>query len=339
MLRRRFRVPGGYLTGEEIISIEIIALIVGATFFFPRMGQDLIEFYLPLAQGCLTCGFNPWHASWIFAPLQIIPPALLLEVWTFVSLVGLYWAAHRLQKPLTPVLLTFPLYGMVFLGQTDAVVAVGLVMALTLKSPYWRGLGLLLASVKPHIAGIAILILIWHDRERLRMLIVPGLVLLATLLVWGPDWPLRWIQNREAIELPPWGYATLFPAGLAAFAAIFLFKDTEEQVTAALLASAIGVPWYGVYSYVVFLIFTPVWWIIPVTYAWALAFPWMQLDAMWFNWIVPLSLLLYLVWQNRHSLAIASFRRPSDQGELAPADSPADELLSGDDPHPPPSAA
>lgn len=280
---------------EDAIAIELTIVITAATLFLPG-GEDLHVFYRPFADGCLTCAFNPWHASWILFPLRLIPELVLWPVWTLLTLLGIIWATRRTGANIAFVLLAFPTIGLIWLGQVDTLLIVGLALALTGKSPYWRGVGLLLASVKPQVTGIAILVLLWHDKERLKTLIIPALVLIASVAVWGVDWPLRWIASRRVIEMPVWGLATLFPVGLIAFGGIFMVKDKQKQVAAALLASALAVPWFGIYSYSVFLVFFAPWWAIPLSYLWAVGYPWYENTALRFAWILPLGLLIALLW-------------------------------------------
>jgi hypothetical protein len=280
---------------EDAIAVELTIVITLTTLFLPG-GEDLHVFYRPFANGCLTCAFNPWHASWILFPLRLIPPFLLWPVWTLFTLLGIIWASRRLGTNTAFVLLAFPTLGLIWLGQVDALLIVGLALALTARSPYWRGVGLLLASVKPQVTGIAILVLLWQDDERLKTLIIPMLVLAASAIVWGVDWPVRWLESRRAIEMPVWGLATLFPYALITFGSIFLVKDKQKRVAAALLASALAVPWFGIYSYAVFLVFFAPWWAIPLSYLWAVGYPWYENTALRFAWILPLGLLIGLLW-------------------------------------------
>jgi hypothetical protein len=280
---------------EDAIAIELTIVITLATLFLPG-GEDLHVFYRPFAEGCLTCAFNPWHASWILFPLRLIPSLVIWPVWTLLTLLGIVWASRRLKTNVAFVLLAFPTIGLIWLGQVDVLLIVGLALALTTKNPYWRGVGLLLASVKPQVTGIAILVLLWQDEERLKALIIPALVLIASAVVWGVDWPIRWLASRRAIEMPVWGLATLFPYALVAFGGLFLVKDKQQRVAVALLASALAVPWFGIYSYAVFLVFFAPWWAVPLSYLWAVGYPWYGNTALRFAWILPLGLLIGLLW-------------------------------------------
>lgn len=278
---------------KRAVAIEVIVLMVGGALVLPG-GEDLYRFYLPIAQG--EHGYNPWFASWILFPIQFVPIRYLWAVWVLFTGAVVFWATQRLHTNSAFVLLAFPMMSQMWLGQTDALLILGLLLALLSPSPYLRGVGLLLAAIKPHVTGPAILVLLWCDQARWKTLIVPTGVLLLSLAVWGIDWPLRWWLSRDIYApLPVWGYAAIFPYGLIAFLAIFLVKDVRKKVTAALLATALSVPAFGVYSYVVFMVFISPWWALPLSYAWAVAYPWYGNTALRFAWTLPLGLLIYLL--------------------------------------------
>ena len=284
------------LSLKDVVALEIVGLMTVLAFFL-HGGEDLFTFYLPLARGCLTCAYNPWHTMWVVFPLRFIPVNLLWPFWILASGLMLWWTARQLKVNPTIVLLSFPAMGLIWLGQVDAVVALGLGLALTARSPWLRGLGIALASIKPQVSAVAILVLLWLDHDRWRVMIVPAAVLAASMVAWGPDWPLRWWRTRDiTASLPLWGMASLFPVGLAAFAAIPFVDGPRNKVTAALLASALAIPQFGVYSYVAFLVFLAPGWALPLSYAWALAYPFIQGLSLELAWVLPLGLLGCLLW-------------------------------------------
>jgi len=289
---------------KRLVTIEVVLIMTIAAFFLPG-GDDLHRFYLPFAQGCLECGFAPYHLSWFLYPITFIPPRLLWPAWTLFTILSLLWASHRLNTNGLLVLLTFPAIGQIWLGQIDGILAIGLTLALLATNPYVRGIGLLLASVKPHVAGAAILVLLWYDQNRWKTLVIPVIALLTSLAVWGLDWPIRWLLARHEPPLHVWRLATLFPYGLLAFPSLFWLKGERQRIQGALLASALGMPFYGTYSYVTFLVFATPWWAVPLSYLWLGAYPWYGNRAMRFAWIVPLSLLIHLLWRNLHTVRSA----------------------------------
>jgi hypothetical protein len=182
-------------------------------------------------------------------------------------------------------------------------------------NPYVRGLGLLMASVKPQLAGISILILLWYEQDRLRTLLIPALVFAATTIVWGVDWPIRWLLSDPTPGLHAWRLAHLYPFGLLAFGSVLLVKDKRQKVMTSLYASALGVPWFGVYSYTVFLAFFAPVWATVLSYAWLVAYPVYGNQAMRFAWVLPLSLLIAVLWS--HIDAMRKGRKPDQAATLS----------------------
>jgi hypothetical protein len=61
------------------------------------------------------------------------------------------------------------------------------------------------------------------------------------------------------------------------------------------MLSALATPFFGVYSYLVFLIFRAPWWSLPLSYAWLLMYPLYGKASMRFAWVLPIGLLGYLL--------------------------------------------
>src|SRR5574341_943222 len=257
----------GEMTLKKTVAIEVILIATAFAVFAPG-GQDLRGQYIFVAQGCIECGYTPYHASLILAPLGIIPPEIVWPVWTLATLAGLAWLCSRMGVEPAYALLAFPTLASVWLGQIDIVIALGLFLALTSPNPYVRGVGLLLASIKPQVAGPAILLLWLRDDSRLKLLVAPMIVFAVSLLIWGWDWPLRWFSYiTQNPRVDTW-VSTLYPVGLLAFLAVPFFREKRAQLTMTLLATALSVPRFYSYSHLVFLpLFAP-WWVLPLSYAW-----------------------------------------------------------------------
>ena len=290
---------------QTVIVIEIVILYTIASFFIPG-GDDLYHYYLPFAAGDTSAGFVPYHAQFILAPLTWIPLRFLWPAWVLVSLVLLLWACRRLGGNPFVLLFSFPLLGQLWLGQVDALIAAGLALALTAKNSYLVGAGLVLASIKPQVAGVSILLILWQKRREWRIWAVPVLVLAFSLAVFGPDWPLRWLLSGNRPAHHSWSFSSLFPWGLAAFAAVLLLRGEQEQVRGSLIASAIGAPSFSVYSHVLLLLFDAPWWVVPLSFAWLLIHPAMGDDAVVFASIVPI-ILLALALKNHKTPGRFSF--------------------------------
>jgi len=284
---------------KRVIVVEIVLLMTIASLFLPG-GEDLHRFYLPFAEGDLAAGFAPYHASWALWPLGLVPDKIVWPMWTLATLLIIVWACWRLGTNVLPVLFAFPLMAQVWLGQIEAVVIAGLVLALLSRSPWLRGLGLAMASVKPHVSGAAILLLLWYDQEKWKVLAVPTVVLALSMMEWGIDWPVRWFLSRNEPPMHVWRLAAGWPWGIVAFTVLPLLRGKREKVVGVLLASALGMPYFGTYSYVAFMVFLSPWWAAPLSYCWVAAYPWLGNSALKLAWLLPLSLLAYLVWGGGH---------------------------------------
>lgn len=261
-------------------------------------GMDVIQFYKPFADGCLDCGFIPHFSQILFSPLILAPEGFIWPYWTIFSLIGMLLIARETKINPLIFLLTFPMIGQYWLGQVDVFLILGALLAIRSKSPWWRGAGLTLMMIKPQIAFLAVFFLLVREERKqlLKVLAVPVGVLAVSLVVYGVDWPLRWIENATTnIPDHPWKMASLFfwPWGLILLPLPFLFKDRQEGMLVSYMVSSLAMPFFSVYSYVVFLIFESPWWVLPVSYAYKLFQPWLGEETMKMAWILPLTMLLW----------------------------------------------
>ena len=112
-----------------LLALELAALIIIGTFFLPG-GNALRNFYLPFAGGCLNCGFTPYYAQLLLAPLAWLPPGLAWPVLTtFTITVLLVVCRFAGTNPLW-LLLSFPTLATLWLAQVDALIVAGLALAL-----------------------------------------------------------------------------------------------------------------------------------------------------------------------------------------------------------------
>jgi len=294
-IRDRFtRLNANPLTGW-LITIEAIAL---SWIMATRLsgGDDLFRFYYKIAWGCPECSYLPWYASWIFFPLRFVPAEIAWPLMMALTLLVVLYATQKFNVSMLVVVLSFPLISQLWLGQVDWLIIAGLLLAFFAPSPWLRGAGIVLASLKPQITLAAIPLALWYDRERWKTVLVPIVVVAASLLVWGIDWPIRWWLIREQrFDLTAWVAAPLAYNPLP-YLSIFVVREKQQKLAAALLSAALTIPAFGVYSYVTFLVTLAPWWAIPLSYAWALGYPFMGNLSLRLAWVLPLGLLAFLVW-------------------------------------------
>jgi len=278
-------------------------IVVIASFFRPG-GDDLYRYYLPFANGHLDAGFVPYFAQWILWPLSLVPQQLAWPAWTVISVAGfLFLCKHTKVNPAI-VMLSFPAMGQFWLGQIDIIVSAGLVMALLAANPYLRGAGMLLALVKPQLATLAVLILLIHQprRDIAKVLIVPFVAMIISFLVYGFTWPIDWFRHTiDSLPVHVWRLASkdIWPYGAVFVLTLFLFRPLRPRFEATLMISTLATPFFGVYSYLVFLIFRAPWWSLPLSYIWLVMYPVMGNAAIRFAWVLPAGLLGYLLYRER----------------------------------------
>lgn len=273
-------------------------------------GDDLYRYYLPFVEGCLDCGYVPYFARWFLSPLQLLPDyPYAWPVWTILCVTGFLALAYF--SGINPFLLmvSFPMLGQIWLGQIDIVIGLGLALFLLGRNPFCRSAGIILALTKPQLTALPILFSLLLDRPRdvVKLMSVPALVLGTSFFVYGPDWPIRWLSNA-ASGLPAhvWRLAStdVWRLGILLTPLPLFFRAKRERLQTALLVSALATPFYGVYSYLAFLLFDVKWWHVLLSYAWLLGFSFWQEKAMRLAWILPLAILMTLLfreWKTGHS--------------------------------------
>ena len=182
-----------------IAAIELSAVMVVLALFLPG-GMDIRVYYQPFARGCLDCGFVPYYVQAMLAPMLLTSWKYVWALWTLITMVGLLWVAKRTRINPLIFILTFPMIGQFWLGQIDVLLCIGALLAIREKNPYLRGLGILLLLVKPQIAILAVLYLLYREKksEIVKVLAVPVAVFALSLLVYGWDWPLEWFANATS---------------------------------------------------------------------------------------------------------------------------------------------
>jgi len=291
---------------QRILALEIAVLWVAFSFFLPG-GDDLYRYYRPFQQGCATCGFVPPFARWFLWLLAVLPAfQFTWPLWTLIWVTAwLFLARWTRVNPLL-LMLCFPLWGQLWLGQVDWLVACGLALFLLTKHPALRGFGILLAMVKPQLSALAILALLLQEKPQniARILILPFAGFLLSLWLYGIRWPLEWLTGSSAaVPIHEWRLAGLdtWRFGIFFIWLPFLFRDPRQRLAASLLVSSVATPFFGVYSYVIFLLFILPWWAVPLSYAWTLAYFWLSENAMRLAWVLPLALLAWLILHREHT--------------------------------------
>jgi len=294
-----------FTSHEKFSWIQAIGASLGlivASFFLPG-GDDLYRYYIPFDEGCLNCGFVPYFAQWFLFPLRLLPDyPLAWPVWTILSVVLFMALAYFTGVNPFLFMISFPLLGQIWLGQIDVLVCSGMVIFLLAKNPYWRGVGIILALTKPQLTALPLVFAFLLESPGLswKLFVAPILVFLASLAVYGVTWPVDWISNSlKGLPEHVWRLAgkDIWKFGVFLLPIPFLIKDQRKRFEAGLLVSALATPFFGVYSYVIFLLIDVRGWWVVLSYVWLLGFFWLQESAMRFAWILPFTMLAWLLYE------------------------------------------
>lgn len=297
MGRRREQVKMLWQRFHAWIYLEVAVLWVAGAWLLPG-GDDFYRHYLPFAKGCVPCGFVPPFAQWVLWPLRWLPTRGGWVFWTAISLVGWWVVAKTVETAPVLVLLSFPAFGELWLGQIDVVIALGLLLVWRASKGWQQGVGVFLALIKPQISALALLVLLLDasPQKRKSMVGIPLVAFLVSLAVFGPLWPWRWwVHAQNGVPNHVWRLAAqmLWPYGLLAIPVVFIAHTPRSRFLQSLYATALASPFFGVYAYTVFLAFEAPWWSLPLSFAWALLYPWLGAQALKFAWVLPAGLLLH----------------------------------------------
>lgn len=312
---RRLRAALSNPRWQPVIYAEIGGLIVLALALLPG-GFDYLHFFHRVAQGCFNCAYNPYFMEWFLRPLGLLPwreSYLLLAV---ICIASAWWIARRLGGSPFVVLASPTFLWILWLGQVDILPALGLGLAwwsTERKKPVLAGLGLLLLATKPQLGAFAILAFAaWNGW---RALIVPAAGAAASFVIYGLDWPLRWLGYTPQTMFGGDAWFYIAPTWLlVGLVGVFFIRGRREQLHYLVAATLAGAPFLGAYSYFVLLFFPLRWWEIAVAY---LPFALMGItgDQWWLGLLLaqPLLVMARLLRTHGHLPAVLSRAQPQPE--------------------------
>jgi hypothetical protein len=287
---------------QEVSFAEKIGIffILQLAIFAPFIASSGYDFYSTFRVAALTGNYgqntwNPYPAYWLLLPFSQLPPQIGFLLWNMLAAVGFIAAIRHLNGRFLPFALSLPCFWLLYVGQFEGVVALGLALGM-MAPPLWAGLGLVLLALKPQIGLFAILFILLR-RWSPKLLAVPVIVFLLSLLYWGwwiPEWLDSIIGNRAT------GYAaniSLWPYSLVLLPLLF-FKRASLRLW--LVVQSLVVPYFAVYSLaILYTMWLPLWANI---LTWGLYILGIFLPIKMPGFIIPLGLLAHLAYQNRAEL-------------------------------------
>ena len=248
----------------RILSIALLAGVAIAARLIPGGGFDWYRGYMLYAND----PFSSLRPTWIYLilePITHLPHSLFW--FTLLNTLALAGALFLVELPHPLLMLTLPVFWVLFYGQIDGWFALGAVLgwySIKNKKPISLGLALVLLSSKPHL-GFPIAIYYMIRSRNWRMFIWPAGVLLISMLVYGL-WPLRLLQvflgmnfqeyteQTVNISLWPWSLILLLPL-------IWRWHNLTpfKRSTAVLALTYLTVPYSPVYTLIGLLFLTNQW--------------------------------------------------------------------------------
>ena len=277
-----------------------IAIILQFAIFAPFTPSSGFDFYRTFREATLTGVYgqrtwNPYPAYWLLMPFSALPPRFGFLLWNVLAGSGFIVAIRHLNGRFLPFALSLPCFWLLFIGQFEGVVALGLALGVV-APPLWAGLGLVLLALKPQIGLFAVLFILLRRRD-VRLLIFPAVVFLLSLLYWDwwlPEWLASIIGNQAT------GFTaniSLWPYSLVLLPLLF-FKRSSLRLW--LVVQSLIVPYFAVYSLaILYTMWLPLW---ANLLTWGLYILGIFLPVKMPGFIIPLGLLAHLAYQNRTQL-------------------------------------
>lgn len=199
-----------------------------------------------------------YYAYWIlplFSLLALLPPLVAYAIWAATNILCVFFASRVFGGRTPLVLLSFQMLYVAFIGQIMGIICAGLALLWWgLKRRRWAlaGLGLSIACTKFHVGIIVGLILLltadisW--RERLRVLVIPAIVLALSLVIY-PMWPLDVLSSMRTTPANDWGSVSLWrwigPYALLLWIPPLLLPLSRPQRLVALTTTmALALPYF-----------------------------------------------------------------------------------------------
>ncbi|GEM_PF-5073122 len=280
----------------EIVFIMAITIATLFANYGPyHGGHDWYAYYKFIAAFEPSRGYVPYFAVYILAPLSIFPERYQWTALTLISLSIFSYLAHRQGWSL------WHIWGVAFFtdlwqGQVDAIVALGMWLALSGKNDRLKSVGLLLAMMKPQLSGYIIALVLLENRSKWYiMLAVPFIVIGISFIEFG-NWIPAWVAKTSSMPLHVFNYAPrlLWPYSLFLLPVPFIVWKQQGELNKTTIKTALAIsalmPNFSTYSYVILYLFEPrlallSWLVIPASFISIKAVPMVEIS-------IPLILLL-----------------------------------------------
>ncbi len=294
------------LTLGEVFALALAFSFIGIFVWLPSVTPfaPYYDFsnYLNAAQGDFSHYYYGYWLVPLFAGLSWLPINVSYALWSIANILGVFFAARVFGGRAPIAVISYQMLYSLFQGQAVGVIVGGLALGwwgLVHRNWFVAGFGLALASAKYQVGGAgSLLLLLMADiswRDRLRVLLVPAVVVLASLIFY-PGWPFQALHflrtnppgDEGSISLWRW----MGPVALLLWIPPLLPGLPRERRFIALVATTcLALPYFQ-QTDLLFLLTLPIGWLALLGNAGYFfgAFSWVALQAL-----VLVPLLVYIL--------------------------------------------
>ncbi|MEM7034298.1 MAG: glycosyltransferase family 87 protein [Chloroflexota bacterium] len=211
----------------------------------------------------------PYYAYWLIYPFASIPHPYGLALWNVLNALGLGWLCRYWRVNPALLALIYPTMYMFGNGQIDGFMAAAMVISFQ-AHPLIAGFGLVVLSIKPQLTiliGLYVLLNRWHW----QLLIIPLIVLGASLLYWGlwiPEWLISLRIASDDVRFTEWN-VSYYPYSLILLPLVWYFR---RQPRLLLTLTPAIVPYYAIYSLALAFTIGTRWWLFILCWAVSLVY-------------------------------------------------------------------
>ncbi|HLO14024.1 MAG TPA: glycosyltransferase family 87 protein [Anaerolineales bacterium] len=237
---------------------------------------------------------SPYPLYWFIYPFAILPENIGYVLWNLGNAICFILAIRYWKSDLLAFSFFIGVFWTFYGGQIEGFMCGALVL-ITLSNPWLAGLGITFLSLKPQLGLFPILFVLLH-RKDWKLLVIPGIVYLASFLTWG-WWIPKWLEALRPIKnVGPFlaSNVSLYPYGL--FLLIILWRY-RSSLNIWMLTQSLVMPYSPIYSLgpVFTILSPPIWvhlliWIFYLNIERAITFSYL-------GFIFPLSFLILEIWR------------------------------------------
>jgi hypothetical protein len=242
----------------ELFGLALGLCLLGA-FIWVHQELQIVPYdlgnYLAAGRGDFSYYYYAYWMVPLFSLLARLPMAVVYALWGGLNIGCLFFAGRVFGGRVALTLVGFQALYVVFIGQATGLVLAGLALlwwGMAHRRWHVAGLGLILAIAKFQL-GLPLGLVLWllapvTWRERLRVLLVPALVSLLSLLPY-PGWPLRVLETVRSNPANDWGSISLWrwlgPGALLVWLPPSLLAlSRTKRIVALTAATALGMPYF-----------------------------------------------------------------------------------------------